>query len=174
MPHGRRLFNHSRLPFSTKFITFQRHVRFCLDISDLSPTRLPHCHACILILIVLWMSWWVFLCPHSFSVFTVSGNAPFGLLIILPVARLWASRVWMIYCTCWFVVIMQCNFQINGHCHITTNLWLCPSWTEHSAARFHVDLLGTVFWIRITVYSSLWFTGSMLSIAIVSPHDDNE
>ena len=30
----------------------------------------------------------VFLCPHSFSVFTVSGNAPFGLLIILHVARL--------------------------------------------------------------------------------------
>ncbi len=29
-----------------------------------------------------------FLCPHSFSLFTVCGNAHFGLLIILPVARL--------------------------------------------------------------------------------------
>ena len=45
---------------------------------------------CLLKLVALCVGifYGVFLCPHSFSVVTVSGNAPFGLLIILPVARL--------------------------------------------------------------------------------------
>ena len=37
---------------------------------------------------------------------------------------------------------------------ITTISWLCPPWTEQSAAHFHVDLLGlfdTYYYVVFTV-----------------------